>query len=87
MSGHYDESGRHICSCGSPTTYQAFSGGREFYCPACEDNGNYPDGEGGPRARLLAEGQDGVALLRAQMDQELARLAEVAPTSRTGPQT
>ena len=69
---HYDEYGRHICDCGAPTTYQSFSGGREFYCPSCENNGLYPEGDGGPRARLLAQ-PNGAVALRAQMDQELAR--------------
>ena len=74
--GYYDEEGRHHCECGTPTHYQMFSGGEEFYCPNCEIQGLYPEGEGGPRARLLAQGPDGIALLRAQLDQELARRKE-----------
>lgn len=72
-NGRYDEAGRHVCVCGTHTQYQSFSGGQEFYCPGCKTDGSYPAGEGGPRARLLAEGPDGVASLRAQMDQEIAR--------------
>lgn len=84
MSGHYDDQGRHICGCGEPTHYAAFSGGREFYCEACDDNGYYPEGDGGPRARLLDQGADGVAVLRAQMDQELARRADPSAQEETG---
>lgn len=54
VSDYYDESGKHICSCGKPTTYQILSGGKEFYCKTCGNNGYYPEGEGGPIARLLA---------------------------------
>lgn len=63
--------------CGGPTQYQMFSGGREFYCPACETTGSYPEeGEGLPRATLLRNGEAGLTALRAQMDQELARRRE-----------
>lgn len=79
--GRYDEGGRHHCSCGAPTTYQAFSGGAEFYCEACDMVASYPEGEGGPRARLLTQGEDGIALLRAQMDQEIARRKDPANAS------
>lgn len=72
-NGYYAEDGRHVCRCGAHTRYAAMSGGREFYCEGCGNNGFYPDGDGGPRARLLDAGPDGIALLRAQMDQEIAR--------------
>jgi hypothetical protein len=50
------------------------SGGREFYCPKCGYTGAYPhDFTGGPRARLLTQGPAGVAELRRQMREELAR--------------
>jgi hypothetical protein len=63
------------CSiCGGPTVYQSFSGGREWYCEACDTTGEYPtDGPGLPRATLLRT-PEGTVALRAQMDQELARL-------------
>lgn len=72
MSGHYAEDGRHICTCGEPTVYQSFSGGREFYCEACDGGGYYPEGEGGPQARLLAT-KDGSYKLRRRMYDEIAR--------------
>lgn len=74
--GYYDDDGKHRCSCGVVSHYQSFSGGREFYCDACGMQACYPEGEGGPRARLIAQGPDGIAVLRAQMDQELARRKE-----------
>jgi hypothetical protein len=62
--------------CGTETDYQSFSGGREWFCPGCEANGNYPeDAEGLPRATLLRT-EEGRIALRAQMDQELARRAD-----------
>lgn len=62
------------CSiCGGATVYQAFSGGREWYCAACDTTGEYPDDAPGlPRAALLRT-PEGVIALRAQMDQDLAR--------------
>lgn len=72
-NGCYADDGRHVCHCGAFTEYQIMSGGTEFYCDCCGLDGSYPEGEGGPRARLLNEGPDGIALLRAQMDQEIAR--------------
>lgn len=74
--GYYDEEGHHIHSCGTKTQYQVFSGGSEYYCPECKTNGIYPKGVGGPRARLLTEGEDGIATLKAQIDQEIARRKE-----------
>ena len=63
--------------CSGPTQYQMFSGGREWYCPACDTNGEYPaEGENLPRATLLRNGDAGATALRAQMDQELARLRD-----------
>ena len=62
-------------ACGAETRYQVLSGGREYYCPACGCTGSYPDeGEGLPGATLLRTPEGRVAL-QAQMDQELARLA------------
>jgi hypothetical protein len=73
MSGYYDEmTGRHYCDCGAPTVYQMFSGGEEFYCESCGNQARYPEGEGGPRARLLAE-PDGAPKLRRMMYDEIAR--------------
>lgn len=71
--GYYDDEGKHRCSCGALTRYRMFSGGSEFYCESCGMEALYPEGDGGPRARLLTQGPDGIALLRAQMDQEIAR--------------
>lgn len=64
--------------CKGDTEYQTFSGGREWYCPFCEAEGEYPDtGENLPRATLL-RCPEGVVALRAQMDQELARRRSLA---------
>lgn len=64
-------------ACGAGTQYQMLSGGREWYCPGCGADGSYPaEGENLPRATLLRNGEAGVAALRAQMDQELARLTD-----------
>ena len=71
--------------CGGGTQYQMFSAGREWYCPACGSDGPYPaegdgpypaEGDGLPRATLLRNGEAGLTALRAQMDQELARLRD-----------
>lgn len=70
--GYYDRDGAHHCSCGEPSRYQMFSGGAEFYCPACGMNANYPAGDGGPRARLL-QTESGRESLRQQLDEEIAR--------------
>ena len=65
----------HCCpDCGEKTVYQAFSGGREWYCAHCDSNGLYPADETPPRCALLQTPEGRVAL-RAQMDQELARRA------------
>lgn len=66
----------HCCpQCGAETVYQRFSGGREWYCERCDINGEYPPDGPLPRATLLATPEGRVAL-RAQMDQEIARIAE-----------
>jgi hypothetical protein len=72
VSGYYEADGTHRCDCGAATTYQSMSGGSEFYCPSCDDNGLYPEGEGGPRARLLTQ-PDGKEKLRRIMYDEIAR--------------
>ena len=70
-------------SCGAPTVYQAFSGGREYWCPACADNGDYPaTGDHLPRATLLRT-PAGVAALREQMDAALDQIA-THPTKGPG---
>lgn len=62
--------------CGAETHYRLFSGGREWICDN-EHEGEYPaEGENLPRATLLRNGPAGVTALRAQMDQELARLRD-----------
>ena len=57
---------------GTDTTYALFSGGREMFCNACDDNFPIPeDAPNKPRATLL-QTEAGRTALRAQMDQELA---------------
>jgi hypothetical protein len=63
----------HTCpSCGTETRYAAFSGGREWQCPGCDDSGFYPDDAPPIRAHLLRT-EAGRVALRAEMDQEIAR--------------
>ena len=78
MSGYYADDGTHHCDCGAATVYQMFSGGKEFYCGECGNQAYYPDGEGGPRARLLSE-PDGAPKLRRMMYEEIARRKSVVP--------
>jgi hypothetical protein len=67
--------------CGAATHYRIFSGGREWICDN-EHEGEYPaEGENLPRATLLRNGDAGATALRAQMDQELARLRDSAVPS------
>lgn len=67
----------HVClECGTETTYQAFSGGREWYCPGCGADGTYPDHMEDPPRAVLLQTPEGRIALRAQMDQELARLRD-----------
>lgn len=85
--GYFDVDDRHHCPLGHLTTYQAFSGGREWFCPTCHDgeggcdNGIYPDAPAnvGPRARLLTQ-PGGADELKRQMDEHFAaeRAASVA---------
>jgi hypothetical protein len=76
VSGYYRESdGKHICDCGAETVYQSLSGGREYYCENCENQGLYPEGEGGPRARILTQ-PGGADIIRAQMDKYFAEQKE-----------
>lgn len=66
----------HRCSLGHPTRYQSFSGGREYYCPICGEDGIYPDeGDNLPWATLLRTA-DGRELLRSMMRDEIARRKE-----------
>lgn len=64
----------HVCPhCGTVTVYQTFSGGREWACPGCEAEGEYPGGVAPSRAGLLAT-PEGRRELREQMRGELDRL-------------
>lgn len=77
MTYYRESDGAHVCDCGELTRYRLLSGGREWYCEHCGADGIYPEGEGGPLARLLDQGPDGIALLRAKMDQEMARRKDI----------
>ena len=56
-----------MCSvCGCPDIiYALFSGGREDFCPACEDNHPYEPGTAPRRVQMIADGQ--FDQLRAEM--------------------
>lgn len=45
-----------VCGC-SETQYQSFSGGREFYCPQCDDTHPYQEGDAPRRVQMLADGK------------------------------
>jgi len=65
----------HRCpDCGTETTYRAFSGGREWFCPRCEADGSYPDG-GVPRRAAMLQTPEGAAALREEMRTHLATAA------------
>lgn len=69
----------HRCpTCGNKTTYQAFSGGKEWFCDECQETGYYPEGQAPSRAQLL-QTEAGRITLKAEMDQELARRRETGP--------
>ena len=73
MSGYYNEEGRHCCpACGNYTHYASMSGGREWRCD-CGMEGWYPEGKGGPRARLLDQ-PGGLEELKRQMQEHFAKL-------------
>lgn len=64
----------YLCPDGHETVYQAFSGGREWYCETCGNNGLYdydamPESER-PRAWRLTQ-PGGVDQLRNEMQKEL----------------
>lgn len=63
----------HLCpNCRTPTVYQVFSGGKEWYCEPCDMNGEYPEGQTPRRVKML-QSPEGIAALRAEMGQEMAR--------------
>jgi transposase-like protein len=61
-----------MCS-SEEVVYASYSGGREMYCPDCDDNFPIPDDESNPPRAKLLQTWEGRAALRAKMDQELAR--------------
>jgi uncharacterized Zn finger protein (UPF0148 family) len=64
----------HRCpSCGAPTVYQAFSGGREFYCPGCGNQGIYPDEAPVPPRVAMLRTAEGREQLRRDARAEAAR--------------
>lgn len=73
------------CPEGHETVYQAFSGGRSWYCETCDEVGDYdyesiPEGQR-PRAWLLTQ-PGGAAKLRAAMQEELRSRADTAGAVR-----
>lgn len=67
-----------ICpKCGTENnTYQSFSGGREMWCYDHDDTFMIADAEGPPPRATLLQTPEGRIALKAQMDQELARLRD-----------
>lgn len=73
MSGYFKDN-VHYCTNGHKSKYQIFSGGREFYCPTCGDNGSYPKIEKPLiRAHLLQFGDEGIKQFRKEMNEELEK--------------
>lgn len=65
--------GGHRCpDCGHATVYQVFSGGREFFCPACKCQGTYPADAPQPRATLLRT-EEGRQQLKAELQRDVRR--------------
>jgi uncharacterized protein (DUF983 family) len=64
----------HLCpNCETPTQYQAFSGGREWYCSGCGNDGLYAsDAEKPPRVALMGQ-MGGFDELRRQMREHFAK--------------
>ena len=62
----------HACwSCrNAGIQYQPFSGGKEYYCPTCEDVFPYREGQAPRRVQMIADGRLGE--LRAEMEERLA---------------
>ena len=76
-------------SCGAETRYAAFSGGREWQCPSCDNCGYYPEDAEPIRAHLLRT-EEGRVTLRAEMDtivvvsacpQDIVPINDCDPTS------
>lgn len=58
-------------NCNQPgTTYQSFSGGREYYCPTCDDTFTYREGQAPRRVQMIADGR--FDELHVEMRQEMA---------------
>jgi hypothetical protein len=69
----------HRCPKGHETTYQAFSGGREWYCEPCDMDGPYdyesmPEAER-PRAWLLTQPGGGAELMKRMAEEFRGREA------------
>ena len=48
----------HCAVCGGTNTvYQAFSGGREYWCPDCDYSGPYATDDAPRRVQMIADGQ------------------------------
>lgn len=63
--------------CGSEDIqYQPFSGGREYYCPACEDVHPYESGQAPRRAQMLQDGK--FDELKQEMRDHLASLPKAS---------
>lgn len=71
-------------ACGKPgIQYQPFSGGREYFCPTCEDTFPYREGQAPRRAQMIRDGRFGE--LKAEMAEHLAAAAGPVPVG--GPAT
>lgn len=68
---------RHRCPhCQHPTTYQSFSGGREWYCDNCKEDGRYEPGEDPLPRAILLQTTSGRIQLRDEMTHKLEEIRE-----------
>lgn len=78
------ELSQRCVSCEGTITYQAFSGGREYYCPNCDDVFPYDSGAAPRRVQMIADGRH--VELHAEMSEELGRRAHAEREHTEGAQ-
>ncbi len=73
-------------ACSKPgIQYQPFSGGREYFCPTCEDTFPYREGQAPRRAQMLQDGR--FEELKAEMAEHLAAAVPVPVDEPATPTT